>query len=97
MKYLGVIVVGTNAAKNNKDTAAPFTLPKNVRAIGLQSDVAGVFMGIGIGDAFAIAAGLGRRLGQFEWVEFNTAGVEWVASIRNDTGGGANIKVFALT
>jgi hypothetical protein len=96
MRLLGVITVATAAVKNNKDTAVPFTLPKNVRALALQSDTAAVFVELGLGDTFAATAARGRRLGQFEWAEFRMGGVQWVVSVRNDTGGSANVKVFAL-
>lgn len=96
MIYLGTIEVATNSVKNNKDTATPFTLPKNLRAIALQSDTAGVFVKIGIGDAFTATAATARRLAQYEWAEFRMSNVEWVASVRNDTGGTANVKVFGL-
>lgn len=96
MRYLGVISVGTGGVKSNKDTAVAFDLPKNVRAIALQSDTAAVFAALGVATDFATTAATARRLGQYEWAEFHTAGIEWVASVRNDTGGTALIKVFAV-
>lgn len=96
MRYLGTITVATANVKNNKNTAVPFDLPKNVRAIALQSDTAAAFAALGIADDFAAVAASARRLGQHEWAEFRVAGVEWVVSVRNDTGGDVNVKVFAL-
>lgn len=96
MIYLGTITVPTANARNNKTTAVPFDLPKNVRAIALQSDTAAVFAAVGLADDFAAAAVTSRRLGQHEWAELRLVGIQWVVSVRNDTGGDANVKVFAV-
>lgn len=95
MMYLGTITVPTANVKSNVTTAVPFTLPKNVRALAFQSDTAAAFLKLGKSDVAATAA-TSRRLGQYEWAEYLVKGVQWVASVRNDTGGDINIKVFAL-
>lgn len=95
MRYLGTITAPTANARNNKSTAAPFDLPKNIRRLACQSDAV-VHVELGIGDAFATTAARGRRMAANEMIELSIGGVEWALSVRNDSGGDANVKVFAL-
>ncbi len=100
MKFLGKIAVTANGEiKNNRNTAAPFVIPRGAKAIGMFASIGGLRVELGFGDAFATTSTTSRAIaGTTEFLTINLPRTDAnpVLSMYNGSAGAADLSVWAL-